>query len=112
MRSPRIAAGDYYEAHQQLRTISSRYVKAQDWDSAFDVSHGGAVALLKAGQGGSGGDLGCMLVDILGKSGKPVDGAVKSAFPAPRGSLAIRWIRGEAFDVEAKTIYWLGQTSY
>ena len=27
----------------------------------------GAIALLKAGQGGSGGDLGCMLVDVYGK---------------------------------------------
>ena len=52
-------------------------MKAQDWDAAIDVLHGGALALLKAGQGGSGGDLGCMLVDVLGKSEKKVDGGSK-----------------------------------
>ena len=69
-------------------------MKAQDWDSAFDVLHGGAVALLKAGQGGSGADLGCMLVDILGKSGKPVDGAVKSGSPLSRAFPGRCWSRG------------------
>ncbi|KAG8532042.1 uncharacterized protein KY384_003679 [Bacidia gigantensis] len=73
----RIAAGDYYEAHQQLRTISARYVKSQDWDSALDVLHGGALALLKAGQGGSGGDLTRALVDVLEKSEKTADSTNK-----------------------------------
>ena len=50
--------------------VASRYVKASDWDSAIDILYGGALALLKAGQGGSGGDLGCFLVDVLGKSEK------------------------------------------
>ena len=64
----RISEGNYYEAHQQIRTITARYVKASDWDSAIDVLYSGALALLKAGQGGSGGDLGCFLVEVLGKS--------------------------------------------
>ncbi|KAL6719598.1 hypothetical protein ACLMJK_001518 [Lecanora helva] len=66
----RIAEGQYYEAHQQLRVVASRYVKSSDWNSAIDILYNGAVALLKAGQGGSGGDLGCFLVDVLSKSEK------------------------------------------
>ena len=50
--------------------VASRYVKSSDWDSATDILYGGALALLKAGQGGSGGDLGCFLVDVLGKAEK------------------------------------------
>ncbi|KAM0793830.1 DUF410 domain protein [Usnea florida] len=64
----KISEGNYYEAHQQLRVVASRYVKSSDWDSATDILYGGALALLKAGQGGSGGDLGCFLVDVLGKA--------------------------------------------
>lgn len=66
----KISEGNYYEAHQQLRVVASRYVKSSDWDSATDILYGGALALLKAGQGGSGGDLGCFLVDVLGKAEK------------------------------------------
>lgn len=66
----KISEGNYYEAHQQLRVVASRYVKSSDWDSAIDILYGGALALLKAGQGGSGGDLGCFLVEVLGKAEK------------------------------------------
>lgn len=66
----RISEGNYYEAHQQLRVVASRYVKSSDWDSAIDILYGGALALLKAGQGGSGGDLGCFLVEVLAKAEK------------------------------------------
>ncbi|KAL8947453.1 MAG: hypothetical protein Q9222_006268 [Ikaeria aurantiellina] len=85
----KIAEGQFYEAHQQLRVIASRYVKAENWEAAIDLLYGGALALLKAGQGGSGGDLGVFLVDVLGKSGKQVGAQEKSklltilrAFPA------------------------------
>lgn len=74
----RIAEGDYYEAHQQLRVISSRYVKTQDWDTAIDILYGGALALLKASQGGSGGDLCIQLVEVLGKGNKKLDTSIKA----------------------------------
>lgn len=67
---PRISEGNYYEAHQQLRVVASRYVKSSDWDSATGILYGGALALLNAGQGGSGGDLGCFFVEVLGKAEK------------------------------------------
>jgi hypothetical protein len=66
----RIAEGQFYEAHQQLRVIASRYVKQENWDSAVDVLYSGALALLKAGQGGSGGDLCLFLVDVYAKAKK------------------------------------------
>ena len=73
----RIAEGAYYEAHQQIRTISARYVKASDWDSAIDILYGGALALLNAGQGSSGSDLGVQLIEIYSKGEKKVDAGNK-----------------------------------
>ena len=69
----RIAEGAYYEAHQQLRVVASRYVKSQNWDAAIDILSEGSLSLLKAGQGGSGGDLGCYLIDVFSKAERPVD---------------------------------------
>lgn len=59
--------------------VASRYVKSSDWDSATDILYGGALALLKAGQGGSGGDLGCFLVEVLGKADKGCGAGEKGA---------------------------------
>ncbi|PGH13174.1 hypothetical protein AJ80_06420 [Polytolypa hystricis UAMH7299] len=62
----KIAAGAYYESHQQLRVIAARYLKQSKYDEAADILAGGAKALLQAGsqQGAaaSGGDLAIMLV--------------------------------------------------
>jgi hypothetical protein len=85
----RIAEGQYYEAHQQLRVIASRYTKAQDWVSATDILFRGAQSLLQAGQGGSGGDLCIFLLDVFNKSETKPDASSKGklitllrAFPA------------------------------
>ena len=59
--------------------VASRYVKSSDWDSAIDILYGGALALLKAGQGGSGADLGCFLVEVLGKAEKGCGATEKGA---------------------------------
>ena len=42
-------------------------MKAENWAAAADVLFEGAVALLRAGQGGSGGDLAGFFVEVLGK---------------------------------------------
>ncbi|KAL6854192.1 hypothetical protein J3F83DRAFT_489438 [Trichoderma novae-zelandiae] len=60
----KIADGDYYEAQQQTRVAASRYIKAQNWPAAIDVLYSVAQSLLKAAQGGSGGDLCVMMVDV------------------------------------------------
>ena len=64
-------------------------MKAQDWDSAIDVLHGGALALLKAGQGGSGGDLSRALVDVLSKSEKSLDSNIKGDLLPPKSPLLL-----------------------
>ncbi|KAH9860231.1 hypothetical protein IAQ61_012015 [Plenodomus lingam] len=63
----KIAEGQYYEAHQQLRVVASRYTKAQDWSNATAILYEGAQSLLQAGQGGSGGDLCVFLLDVYSK---------------------------------------------
>lgn len=74
-----IAEGQYYEAHQQLRVITSRYLKASppNYNAAFDLLASGAQALFEAGQGGSGGDLCLYLVDTYGKAELRPDAASK-----------------------------------
>lgn len=85
----KIDEGQYYEAHQQLRVISARYVKAADYTSAIDVLASGASLLLRAGQGGSGGDLCILLMDVYNKAELKSDAASRGrllglmrAFPA------------------------------
>lgn len=60
----RIAEGQYYEAQQQTRVVAARYTKAANWPNAIDILYNVAQSLLKAGQGGSGGDLSILLVDV------------------------------------------------
>ncbi|KAK4985060.1 hypothetical protein LTR66_008294 [Elasticomyces elasticus] len=93
----KIEEGAYYEAHQQLRVIASRYVKSADYASAIDLLSSGATLLLKAGQGGSGGDLCMFLMEVFQKAECRCDSANKArlvgllrAFPAD----------GEPYDAE------------
>ncbi|KAF2773498.1 DUF410-domain-containing protein [Teratosphaeria nubilosa] len=74
----KIEEGDYYEAHQQLRTIANRNVKSQDYTSALDLLSSGALLLLKAGQGGSGADLCNYLIEVYQKAGLKPDTASKA----------------------------------
>ncbi|RKF74618.1 Golgi to ER traffic protein 4 [Golovinomyces cichoracearum] len=63
-----IKDGQPYEAQQQTRVAASRHVKSKNWDSAIEILFNVAESLLKAGQGGSGGDLSLMLVDVYNKA--------------------------------------------
>lgn len=60
----RIGDGQYYEAQQQTRVVAARYIKTSNWQAAIDILYNVAQSLLKAGQGGSGGDLSCFMVDV------------------------------------------------
>lgn len=73
----RISEGDYYEAQQQTRVAASRYIKTQNWPAAIDILANVAQSLLKAGQGGSGGDLCNMMVDVYKQAELPVDATAK-----------------------------------
>jgi hypothetical protein len=60
----RITEGQFYEAQQQTRVVAARYVKSENWQAATDILFNVSQSLLKAGQGGSGGDLGLFLIDV------------------------------------------------
>lgn len=62
--STRITEGAFYEAQQQTRVVAARYIKSKDWAPAIDILFNVSQSLLKAGQGGSGGDLGLFLIDV------------------------------------------------
>jgi hypothetical protein len=87
---PRIAEGQFYEAHQQLRVIAARYAKQNNAAAQIDVLARGARLLLDAGQGGSGGDLCLALLDAYAKAGVEPDAESKARVLAllrafPRG---------------------------
>ncbi|KAF2811152.1 DUF410-domain-containing protein [Mytilinidion resinicola] len=73
----KIEEGQFYEAHQQLRVIASRYVRQQNNAAATDILFSGAQLLLKAGQGGSGGDLCMFLLDVFNKGEVTPDAGTK-----------------------------------
>ncbi|KAI5924296.1 hypothetical protein F4810DRAFT_135839 [Camillea tinctor] len=73
----RISEGQYYEAQQQTRVVAARYTKAANWPAAIDIIYSVAQSLLKAGQGGSGGDLCVLLVDVYKQAELKPDAASK-----------------------------------
>ena len=44
--------------------MAARYVKSENWSAAIDILFNVAQSLLKAGQGGSGGDLGLFMIEV------------------------------------------------
>lgn len=77
LTTPRITEGQYYEAQQQTRVVAARYVKSASWDAAIDILFNVSQSLLKAGQGGSGGDLSLFLVDVYRQAELKVDSGSK-----------------------------------
>ncbi len=73
----RIAEGQFYEAQQQTRVVAARYTKARSWDAAIVILYNVAQSLLKAGQGGSGGDLCVLLVDVYKQAELKPDSTTK-----------------------------------
>lgn len=73
----RIAEGQFYEAQQQTRVVAARYIKAANWSPAIDIIFNVSQSLLKAGQGGSGGDLAALLVDVFKQAELKPDSANK-----------------------------------
>jgi hypothetical protein len=74
----RIAEGAFeeqYEAAQETRLVAARYTKQANWAAAVDILSNVSQALLRAGQGGSGGDLAVLLVDVYRQAGQKPDGA-------------------------------------
>ncbi|KAF3925609.1 hypothetical protein ABW21_db0205912 [Orbilia brochopaga] len=74
----RIEEGQHYEAHQQLRVVSARYLKQSNPQSAIDILYSGALSLLQASQFASGGDLSLSLVDVYTTHAVPCDPTSKA----------------------------------
>lgn len=68
---------EQYEAQQETRLVAARYTKVSNWSAAIDILTSVSQALLKAGQGGSGGDLAILLVDVYKQSSQKPDAASK-----------------------------------
>lgn len=58
--------------------IASRYVKQENYEAAIEILDSGAQLLLKADQGGSGGDLCIFLLDVYKKAGIRVESSNKT----------------------------------
>ena len=69
----KLKQGDYYEAHQTLRTIANRYVRSKVYNDAIELISQGANLLLRAKQGGSGSDLIFYLLEVYDLAGVKVD---------------------------------------
>jgi len=69
--------GEKYEAGQETRLVAARYTKAGNYGAAVDVLFSVSQALLRAGEGGSGGDLAVLLVDVYKQAGLRQDAAAK-----------------------------------
>ncbi|AMD20120.1 HCL031Cp [Eremothecium sinecaudum] len=67
--SAKVEAADYYEAHQTLRTVANRYVRAKNWQAAVELITHGIHSFIKAGQSSEASDLTRYLLEIydLGK---------------------------------------------
>ncbi len=48
--------------------VAARYIKSKDWNSAVNILYSVALSLLKAAQGGSGGDLSIFLVSVFAQA--------------------------------------------
>ncbi|KAK6541633.1 hypothetical protein TWF694_007432 [Orbilia ellipsospora] len=74
----RIEEGQHYEAHQQLRVVSARYIKSNNPQSAIDILFSGAQSLLQASQFASGGDLTLSLLEVYTNHSIPCDPTSKA----------------------------------
>lgn len=64
----KIDSGEYYEAHQTLRTITNRYVKAKQFKEAIDLLYQGSTILSSKKEYGSSSDLIAYLILVYRES--------------------------------------------
>lgn len=74
----KVAARDFYEAHQTLRTITNRYVKLKQYAEAANLLYEGATTFAKNGEGASAADLLLYLLQVYAESGTACEGTDKS----------------------------------
>jgi hypothetical protein len=88
--------------------ISARYVKSSDHAAAIDILSSGASLLLNAGQGGSGGDLGLLMLDVYTKAELVPDSenkarALKVLRAFPKGEITRKRFINELINWSAKS---------
>lgn len=69
----RISNGQFYEAHQAVRTIVARYVRTKNYSEALEILTTSAESLLKASQSASGCDLLLYIVEVYEISQTAID---------------------------------------
>ncbi|EGV65624.1 hypothetical protein PSN45_003600 [Yamadazyma tenuis] len=69
----KIDSGSFYEAHQTLRTIANRYIKAKQYDEAINLLYQGSVILAKNKEYTSACDLIVYLLEVYHESSKTID---------------------------------------
>lgn len=74
----KISEGDYYEAHQTLRTIANRNVRTKSYSDAIELLYHAAQILLKSSQPATGSDLTSYLLEIYNEAEIPVDSSSRS----------------------------------
>ncbi|XP_058951448.2 Golgi to ER traffic protein 4 homolog [Pocillopora verrucosa] len=67
-----IEDGEYYEAHQLIRTLYFRYKSQKSYDEALEIVHNGACLLLKHKQERSGTDLALLMLECFRTAKVPV----------------------------------------
>lgn len=105
----RIESGAYYEAHQTIRTIANRYVKAKQYPEAVDLLYEGANALADKKEYASAGDLVSYILSVYEEAG--ISGGdhklrlieVINKFPNSEDSTLI--------DISKEAIHWSKATS-
>lgn len=73
----KINAGSYYEAHQTVRTITNRYVKAKQYSDAIDLLYQAASILAAKSEYASATDLIIYLLAVYSEAGITCDAAHK-----------------------------------
>lgn len=69
----KIDSGNFYEAHQTLRTIVNRYVKSKQYKESIDLLYQGSVILSKNKEYTSASDLIIYLIEVLKESGITIE---------------------------------------
>ncbi|XP_073245589.1 Golgi to ER traffic protein 4 homolog isoform X2 [Porites lutea] len=67
-----IEDGEYYEAHQLIRTLYFRYISQKSYEDAIEIVHNGACLFLKHKQEGSGNDLALLMIECFRTAHIPV----------------------------------------
>jgi hypothetical protein len=68
----KLAQNDHYEAHQTLRTIVNRHVRAKTYEDAIELLYKGAGLLFHEGEQSMGSDLTSYLIQVFEESATPV----------------------------------------